>query len=221
MGFSAVLVLEPFGAGADRKKPVGAHLAVFIASLQRLVIKGVGLGLGAARGPDHRLMRIGEPPAPEIGHGIGLAPHDVVENPEAEILQDGADPENIVIGADDEDRRVRLHRALRRREPVAGKAIVIGERGEFIPVVIDRVHFALVGPGQAAFKLKIIGRIGEDQIDAGLGQAAHGFDAIANQDLVERRRRKDRLRPGRQPRVQYAIPVSGLFDRPPRREGYS
>ncbi len=134
-------------------------------------------------------MRIGEAPAAEIGHGIGLAPDDVVEDPEAEILQDRADAENIVIGADDEDRRVRLHRALRGGEPVAGEAVVIGEGGELVPVVVHRVHFALVGPGEAAFELKIIGRIGEDQIDAGLGQAAHGLDAVADQDLVERRRR--------------------------------
>ena len=184
----AVLVLQALSAGADRKKPVGAHLAVFVASLQRLVIEGIGLRARAFRGPDHGLVGIGEPPAAEIRHRIGLAPDDVVENPEAEILQDRADAENIVIGADDEDRRLRLHRAPRGREPVAGEAVVIGERGEFVPVVVDRVDFALVGPGQAAFELKIIGRIGEDQIDAGLGQAAHGLDAIADEDPVERRR---------------------------------
>ncbi len=87
-------------------------------------------------------------------------------------------------------------------EPVAGEAVVVGEGGEFVPIVVHRVDFALVGPGQAAFELKVIGRVGEDQIDAGLGQAAHGLDAVADQDLVQRRleaARRARTAFGREP----------------------
>ena len=193
-GFWVGWVLRPASsfsrsaAGADREEPVRAHLEVFVAGLHRLVIEGVGFHARAFRGPDHRLVGVGEAPAAKVRHRVGLAPDDVVEDPEAEILQDRADAENVVIGADDEDRRLRLHGAARGGEPVAGEAVVIGEGGEFVPIVVHRVDFALVGTGQAAFELKIIGRIGEDQVDAALGQAAHRLDAIADEDAIERRR---------------------------------
>ena len=45
-------------------------------------------------------MGVGEPRAPEIGHGIGFAPNNVVQNPIAGVLNKGADAENVVIGAD-------------------------------------------------------------------------------------------------------------------------
>ena len=135
-------------------------------------------------------MGVGEAPAAEIRHRIGLAPHDVVEDPEAEILHDRADAKNIMVRADDENGGVVLHRPARGGKPTLGETVVIGERGEFVPVVVHRVDFALVRAGQAAFELKIIGRVGEDQIDAGFGQAEHGLDAIAGDDPVERRLRR-------------------------------
>ncbi len=92
-----------------------------------------------------------------------------------------------MVRADHENGGVVLHRPARGGKPALSEAVVIGERGEFVPVVVDRVDFALVGPGQAAFELEIIGRVGEDQIDAGCGQAEHGLDAIAVDDPSERR----------------------------------
>ena len=90
------------GPGADRQEPVGADLAILVAGLERLVIERIGLGVGASRRPDHRLVGVGEAAAAEIRHRIGLAPDDVVEDPEAEILEDRADAEYVVIGADDD-----------------------------------------------------------------------------------------------------------------------
>ena len=46
-------------------------------------------------------MRIGETGAAKIGHGVGFAPDDVVEDPKAQILQNRADTVDIVIAADD------------------------------------------------------------------------------------------------------------------------
>ena len=172
MGLASVGVLQPFGAGADRQEPVGARLDVVVAGLQRLVVEGVALGVGAARRPDHRLVGVGEAPAAEVRHRIGLAPDDVVEDPEAEVLQDRADAEDVVIGADDDDRRVALHHPPRRAEPGAGERVVGGEVGELVPIVVDRVDHALVGARQRAFELQIVRRIGEDEIDARLGQLA-------------------------------------------------
>ena len=96
-------------------------------------------------------------------------PDDVVENPEAEVLHDRADPENIVIGADDEDRRLALHHPPHGGEPAAGETIVIRETRELVPLLVDGIDEALVGPRKRALELQIVGRIGEDEID-GLGR---------------------------------------------------
>ena len=122
----------------------------------------------------------------------------------------------------------RLHGAMGGRQPVAGETVVIGEGGELVPVVVHRVHFALVGAGQAAFELEIVRRIGENQVDAAGRQATHVVDAVADQDLVEGqggnewRRRMTRAPSAWEPAsVQYAKRGSGLWSRPSRREGYS
>jgi hypothetical protein len=131
-------------------------------------------------------MRIGEAAAAEIGHRIGFAPDDVVEDPEAEILQDRADAKNIVIGADHENRRLGLHHAPHGADPGASEGIVIGEAGEFVPIVVDRVDEALVGARQGAFQLQIIGRVREDEIDARWRQFLQRLDAIADEDRIAR-----------------------------------
>ncbi len=61
----ALVVLQPLGARADGKQPVGAHLHVVVGGLQRLVVEGVALRLLVARGPDQRLMRVLEAAAAE------------------------------------------------------------------------------------------------------------------------------------------------------------
>ena len=98
---------EPLLAGAERDGPVGAHLHVVVAGLQRLVVERVAARRWLARRPDQRLVRVGEAAAAEIRHRVDLAPHHVVEDPEAEILQDRADAEDVVIGADHPQRRRR------------------------------------------------------------------------------------------------------------------
>ena len=80
--------------------------------------------------------------------------------------------------------RVRLHHAADGCEPCAREGIIGGKAGEFVPIVVDGVDDALVGPRQRRFELKVIGRIGEDEIDAGVGQARQLFEAIADEDLV-------------------------------------
>ena len=169
MDLLALAVLQPLLAGAERQIPVRAHLQVVIAALQRLVMEGVFRAL-AARRPDQRLMRIGEATAAEIRHRIGLAPDDVVQHPEAEILQDRADAEDVVVAADDPERAVGLQHAAAGGQPGAGEGVIFGEGRELVPVVVDGIDEAVVGPAQIAAELEIIGRIGEDQIDAGRRQ---------------------------------------------------
>src|SRR5262249_61286131 len=59
-----------------------------VASFEGLVVERVTLGVGLACRPDQSLVCIGEPAAAEIRHRVRLAPDHVVEQPEAQILQD-------------------------------------------------------------------------------------------------------------------------------------
>ena len=74
-------------------------------------------------------------------------------------------------------------------EPGAREAIIVGETREFVPIVVDGVDDALVGARQRAFELQIVGRVGEDEIDAAGGELAELFDAVADEDRVAGRRR--------------------------------
>ena len=137
-------------------------------------------------------MRIGEAPAAKIRHRIGFAPDDIVQDPKAEILQDRADPENIVIGADDENRRVFLHDAAGGGKPRSRKIVVVGKAREFVPIVIDGIDEALVGPRERAFELQIVGRIGEDEIGAFRRQLGHLVQAIADKVIKGSTPRRNR-----------------------------
>jgi hypothetical protein len=127
MDFLAVFALEAFVAGAQRDQPVGTRLHVLIGGLQGFVVESVALGFLVARRPDHGLMGIGEAAAAEIRHRIGLAPDDIVENPEAEVLHDRADAKNVMIGADHPQRRRWFHDAAAGEQPGAGEIVVGGE----------------------------------------------------------------------------------------------
>ena len=54
--------------------------------------------------PDHGFVRIGEPHAAEIWHGIVFDPYNIIQNPKSQVLHDRADTINIVIRPDDPDR---------------------------------------------------------------------------------------------------------------------
>src|SRR5438874_12717252 len=110
-------------------------------------------------------MRVGEAPAVEIRHRVGLAPDDVVEDPEAEILQDRADAEDVVIAADDPKRPVRLQKPPAFAEPGTREIVVSGEIGEFVPIRLDTVDPAVIWSVQIAAELEVIRRVGEDKVD--------------------------------------------------------
>ncbi len=150
-------------AGADRQRPVGAHLQLVVQRLHRFVVEGVLL-LGRLGRPDQRLMRIGEAAAAEIRHRVCLAPHHVVQDPEAQILQDRADAEDVVVGADHPQGAGVLQHAARLGQPVAGEAVVVGEAAELVPGIVDGVDLGLVRTAKLVLELEVIGRIGEDQV---------------------------------------------------------
>ena len=123
----AFLPSSPFrrsAAGAERQHPVRAHLQALVQLLHRIVVEGVALGRLVARRPDQRLVRVGEALALEVRHRVGLAPHDVVQQPEAQVLQRRADAEDVVVAADHPQRALGLQHAARRGQPGAGEGIV-------------------------------------------------------------------------------------------------
>ena len=140
-------------------------------------------------------MRIGEARAAEIRHRVRLAPDDVVEHPEIEILERRADAENVVVAADHPERAIGLQHPPRRLQPGAREDVVMGKALELVPVVVDRIDLALVGPGEALLELQVVGRIGKDQVDRARRQGVHLRHAVADEDGVERERRP--LRSGR------------------------
>ncbi len=185
MKLVARLILQAFGSRAQRQIPIRTRLQVLVAGLQRLVMEGVFLRVLVARGPDQRLMRVGEAPAAKIRHRIGLAPDDVVEDPESEILQGRPDPEDVVVAADHEQRAIRFQHAAAFAEPGARETVIGLEALELVPGVIDRIDEALVRPREAPRKLQVIGRIGEDEVDRLVGQACKLSEAIAHEHGIQ------------------------------------
>src|SRR5262249_40976717 len=152
MQLPVVAPFEALLAGAQRYGPVGADLDILVAGLEGLVVEGVLPPGGVARGPDQRLVRVGETPPTEIRHRIGLAPDYVVENREAEILQYRADAKDVVVGPDHPQGGVRLHPPPARCEPSAGEIIVGGEVRELVPVVADGIDARIVGALEIALE---------------------------------------------------------------------
>lgn len=70
-----------------------------------------------------------------------------------------------MIGADHPDRRRRLHRAARGKQPGAREIIVRGERRRLVPVVVDRIDMRFVGALEIALQLQIVQEGQQDQID--------------------------------------------------------
>ena len=132
-------------------------------------------------------MGVGETPAAEIRHRIGFSPDHVIENPVAQVLQDGADAENIVIGADHPKRPIGLQGAAAFGEPGPGEFIIGGKARKLVPVVVNRIDLALVRPRQVARELQIIRRIREDEVNRARRDLLQFGKAIAHQHAVVER----------------------------------
>ena len=112
-------------------------------------------------------MRIGKAAATEIRHRVGLAPDNVVQQPEIKVLDDAAKPVDVVIAANDPERAIRFQDAARLGKPGAAESVIGGEAVELVPVVLDTGNGRLIGAGQVAAKLQIVGRVGKHQIHRG------------------------------------------------------
>ena len=132
----AAVGFQTLGTGADRKLPVGAHLQIIVQRLHRLVIECVARIL-RTRCPDQRFMGICETAATEIRHRVGLAPHNIVQHPEIEILNDPAETVDIVIAANHPERTVRLQDAARFGQPGHRESVVGGKAVKLVPVILN------------------------------------------------------------------------------------
>src|SRR3546814_7372340 len=172
-------------------------------------------------------MRVGEARALEIGHRIGLAPDDVVQDPESLVLQLRADTKDVVVAADHPQRTVILQDAARRLQPFGGEAVIGLESVELVPIVGHRVDAAALRTEKVAAKLEIIGRIRKDQIDRVLGQFVHGGDAVALNYHIQRQGVSSHWTPVKQQKSTLNHPESqgnprvAPVDRPVRSEEHT
>ena len=90
-------------------------------------------------------MGIGKAAAAEIRHRVGLAPHHIIQHPEIEILNDPAEPVDIVVAADHPERAIRLQDAARLGQPGRRESVIGGEAVELVPVILDAGDGRMVG----------------------------------------------------------------------------
>ena len=79
-----------------------------------------------------------------------------------------------------------FQQALGGGKPVAAEFVIGGKAGKLIPVIINGVHFGIVGAVQIALQLQVIRRVRKYKVNAARRQGIHLLDAIARQNLVQR-----------------------------------
>jgi len=109
-------------------------------------------------------MGIGEAYPAEVGQGVALDPHDVLQDPAAEILQDATNAVDIVIRTDHPKRSGGFEHSPALAEPPAREVIVGFKAFEFIPVLGNSIHLADVRPPEITLQLKVVRRVGKDQV---------------------------------------------------------
>ena len=205
MQFAPRAVAQPLAPAAQRKTPiVVAHLLAAVFGFHQRVLKDLAR-IDRFSSPNQRLGRVRESHAAEIGHRIRLAPNHIVQNPVAQILHQPPNAENVVIRADDPNRPVRAQHAAAFAQPLFAKIVVLLERFEFVPLVVDAVDARHVRAQQFVSQLQIVWRIGENQIDRFGRQPRQHRKAIARRNrpfraadrAIERRRASERVRRGR------------------------
>jgi len=176
-----VLTVALFGFVRGKDLPDGFHLFAAGDFFHVLVVEFVA-GFFVPRGPDDGFGGVGEIAAGEIGRRIGLDPGDVVEELEAELLHGEADGVDDVAGAADPDGAVGLEDALAGGEPGAVKFMVgVGTSGDVPLAFIDADHAA--GVAGDAVVGEEVGRVGEDEVDAGCGDGGEDVEAVALEDF--------------------------------------
>ena len=184
MELQPLLIAQSFLTGAEGNEPVAAHLQIFVERFHRGIVEAVATVTLPCR-PDQCLMGVGKPPASKIRHRVRFPPNDIVEDPESQVLQDGANTKNIVIAAYDPQGAVLTEQAARLAEPGTGEHVVSLEIDKAVPLLINTIDQAVVRPPQLAAQLQVVWRVCEDAMHGGSRQHAHQFHAVAAQNLIE------------------------------------
>ena len=91
-----------------------------------------------------------------------------------------------MVASDHPDRAVVFQNAAGSGQPGPGKAVIGRKAVELVPIIVDGINHAALGPHQVSAELQIIGRIGEYHVDGFRGQGVHRGDAILAQYPVQR-----------------------------------
>jgi len=187
--------LDALVAGTQWDEPVATHLQLVVQILHGPVVERVPCLAGGLLGPDERFMGVGEPNASEVGHRVGLDPDNIVQNPEAQILQVITHPVNVVITADHPQRTARFQHAAAGTQPVDRKGVVGLKVLKLIPVILDCLHPAVIRPPQFITQLQVVGRVGKNQVNRVGRQAVEHLHAVTFDDLIERQAGHDLIVP--------------------------
>ena len=185
-----VLAVALLGFVWREDRPDGFHLFAAGNFFHVLVIEFVA-GLFIARGADDGFGGVSEIAAGKIGRGIGFDPRDVVEELEAELLHGEADGMDDMAGSADPDGAVRFEDALAGCKPGAIELMnfvkpvpyrVKVSAGQVVPFAcIDADHTSSVA-GDAVVGEEV-GRVGEDEVDAGFRDGGENVEAVALEDF--------------------------------------
>ena len=137
--------------------------------------------------PDQRLVCVLKACAFEVRHRIGLAPDHVIHDPEAGILKNSANAENIVIAADNPDRACIFQNAAAGSQPFMGEEVIGIEAVELVPVVGNAFYFGVIRTGEITAELQIVWRVCKDEIHRVFRHAVHHVDAITLDDHIFQR----------------------------------
>ena len=96
-----------------------------------------------------------------------------------------ADAVDVVVAADDPDGARVFEHAAAGGQPVLGEAVIGGEVFKVVPVGVYAVDARHVGPPEVLLQLQVIGRIGENQVHALLGERGQHVAAVADERLIE------------------------------------
>ena len=93
-----------------------------------------------------------------------------------------------MVATNDPNRTIWFQKATCGLKPCSREFIISTKAAELVPVIINRIHFGIIGTMQVTFELQIIGRICKDQINRFSGQTVHHIDAIASNNFVQWKR---------------------------------
>ena len=158
-------------------------------------------------------MGIGETGSLKIRHRIGLVPDNVVQNPKSQILKNITDPENIVIGTDNPNGAVVFQYPAGGRHPFPGIFVIGGQRFKTVPFFINPRHISIVGAGQSIAELKIIRRIGKNQINRVFFHLIHNFNAVIINDCIKNFFGLDTAHLTSTTFLRFVIPMSPVWPR--------